>query len=86
MHATESRAGDLHETVRSVLAQKGHALWSISPDVSVFDAIESMSEKHIGALVVLSAGTWPESSRNATMPARSSLRADSPAKHESARS
>jgi CBS domain-containing protein len=50
------RAVELHETVKSVLVRKGHALWSISPEASVFDAISSMSEKHIGALVVLSAG------------------------------
>jgi CBS domain-containing protein len=39
-----------------VLSQKGQAIWSISPEASVFDAIESMSERHVGALVVLSAG------------------------------
>lgn len=47
------RAVDLHETVRAVLTQKGQAIWSISPDASVLDAIASMSEKHVGALVVL---------------------------------
>ena len=50
------RAVDLHETVRSVLVQKDPALWSISPEASVFEAIATMSEKHVGALVVLSAG------------------------------
>jgi CBS domain-containing protein len=54
--ATPPRAVDLHETVRSVLDQKGHAIWSISPEASVFDAVATMSEKHIGALIVLSAG------------------------------
>jgi CBS domain-containing protein len=51
-----SRTVDLHEAVRSVLVQRGPALWSISPDASVYEAIASMSEKHVGALVVLSAG------------------------------
>jgi CBS domain-containing protein len=51
-----SRAVDLHERVKSVLAQKGPVLWSISPEASVYEAIVSMSEKHVGALVVLSAG------------------------------
>ncbi len=51
-----ARAVDLHHTVRSVLTQKGSAVHSISPEASVFDAIASMSEKHIGALIVLSAG------------------------------
>ena len=56
MHSTASpRAIDLNETVRSVLAQKSVALGSISPEASVYEAIELMSEKHIGALVVLSA-------------------------------
>jgi CBS domain-containing protein len=53
---TLQRAVDLHDTVRAVLVQKGQAIWSISPDASVFDAIASMSEKHVGALVVLSGG------------------------------
>ena len=53
---TLQRAVDLQETVKAVLAQKGHATWSISPDASVFDAIATMSEKHVGALVVLSGG------------------------------
>jgi len=53
---TLQRAVDLHDTVKAVLAQKGQAIWSISPDASVFDAIASMSEKHVGALLVLSGG------------------------------
>lgn len=44
------------EPVKSLLQQKGHAVWSISPEATVYEAIEQMSEKHIGALVVLSAG------------------------------
>jgi signal-transduction protein with cAMP-binding, CBS, and nucleotidyltransferase domain len=52
----QSRAVDLSESVRSLLAQKDHGLWSISPEASVYEAIERMSEKHVGALVVLSAG------------------------------
>jgi signal-transduction protein with cAMP-binding, CBS, and nucleotidyltransferase domain len=57
MQSTASpRSVDLHQTVKSVLAQKDGALWSVSPEASVFDAIASMSEKHIGALVVLSGG------------------------------
>jgi CBS domain-containing protein len=55
MQTTASpRAVDLYETVRSLLAQKGDVLWSISPEATVFDAITSMSEKHVGALMVLS--------------------------------
>jgi signal-transduction protein with cAMP-binding, CBS, and nucleotidyltransferase domain len=47
---------DLHETVRSILAQKDQSVWSTSPDGSVFDAIALMSDKHVGALVVLTGG------------------------------
>ena len=53
---TLQRAVDLRETVKDVIDQKGQSIWSISPDASVFDAIATMSEKHVGALVVLSAG------------------------------
>jgi CBS domain-containing protein len=57
MQATaQSRAVDLHESVKSLLAQKDQAVWSISPEATVYEAIERMSEKHVGALVVLSAG------------------------------
>src|SRR5579863_44666 len=55
-HAAQSGTIDLRETVRSLLAQKDQTLWAISPEASVYEAIESMSEKHIGALVVLSEG------------------------------
>jgi len=41
-------------SIRTLLDQKGHAVWSISPDATVYQAIETMSEKHIGALLVMS--------------------------------
>jgi CBS domain-containing protein len=43
------------EPVTSLLSQKGRAVWSISPESTVYEAIERMSENNIGALVVLSA-------------------------------
>jgi CBS domain-containing protein len=46
----------LDETVKSLLETKGNVVWSVTPEASVFDAIASMSEKHIGALIVLSGG------------------------------
>lgn len=46
----------LDEPVKSLLRQKPRAVWSISPEASVYEAIEQMSDKHIGALIVLSAG------------------------------
>ncbi len=41
--------------ISSLLHQKASALWSVSPDTTVFDAIKLMAEKNIGALPVLSA-------------------------------
>jgi CBS domain-containing protein len=36
-----------------LLNQKGRSVWSIDPDATVFDAIRLMSEKNIGALLVM---------------------------------
>jgi len=44
------------EPVRSLLRLKGRTVWSIAPDATVFNAIQLMSEKQIGCLVVLSGG------------------------------
>jgi CBS domain-containing protein len=41
------------ETVRQLLDKKGHEVWSVHPDDSVFDAVKKMADKDIGALVVL---------------------------------
>lgn len=46
----------LTDTIRSVLNHKDHAVFSIPPVTSVFDAIEVMSEKEIGALPVIEDG------------------------------
>ena len=40
-------------TVRQLLQEKGHIVWSIGPDESVYDAIKLMAEKGIGALIVV---------------------------------
>jgi CBS domain-containing protein len=42
--------------ISSVLFQKSSALWSIAPEATVFEAIKLMSEKNIGALLVMSGG------------------------------
>jgi len=47
---------DLVDTVRSVLKQKGQDIWSVSPEAWVYDAVEMMADKHIGALLVISEG------------------------------
>jgi CBS domain-containing protein len=43
-------------TLRELLAHKGHQIYSIAPDASVFDALTLMAEKDIGAVLVLGAG------------------------------
>ena len=40
--------------INEILAHKTGQLWSVSPDATVFEAIEMMAEKNIGALPVLS--------------------------------
>jgi CBS domain-containing protein len=40
--------------ISTLLHQKGSALWHISPEATVFDAIKIMAERNIGALPVLS--------------------------------
>jgi len=43
--------------ISSILHQKPSALWSVTPETTVFDAIKLMSEKNIGALPVVTGGT-----------------------------
>ena len=47
---------NLVDTVRLVLKQKGQNVWHVSPDGCVYDAIEIMADKHVGALMVMSEG------------------------------
>ena len=44
--------------VRSIIQAKGNAVYSISPDDTVYAALELLVEKNIGALVVLSDGKF----------------------------
>jgi len=41
------------KTVRDILETKGRDVWSISPEVTVFDALKMMADKNVGALVIL---------------------------------
>jgi CBS domain-containing protein len=41
------------KTVRSLLQTKGHAVWTIAPDASVYQALRVMADKNVGALLVL---------------------------------
>ncbi len=40
-------------TVRDLLKVKGDDLWYVTPDTTVFDALQTLAEKDIGALLVL---------------------------------
>jgi CBS domain-containing protein len=40
-------------TIRQLLDSKGRDVWAIDPDESVFQAIERMADKRIGALLVM---------------------------------
>ena len=43
-------------TVRNILQKKGNAVYSVSPDSSVYDALEDLEEKNVGGLVVVENG------------------------------
>jgi CBS domain-containing protein len=43
-------------TVSVILAEKGSKVWSVSPTNTVYDALELMADKDIGAVVVLENG------------------------------
>jgi CBS domain-containing protein len=47
---------DTMTTIRQLLATKGHDVWSISPEATVYDALSLLAEKKIGALLVLADG------------------------------
>jgi CBS domain-containing protein len=40
-------------TVRNILQAKGHAVYSIHPDSSVFEALKVLVDKNVGALMVV---------------------------------
>jgi len=44
------------KVVKDILQGKGHQIWSITPDATVYDALTLMAEKNVGALVVLEGG------------------------------
>ena len=44
-------------SVSAILAHKGSAVWSIAPNATVFDAIQLMADKNVGALPVLENGS-----------------------------
>ena len=47
----------LTDTVKAVLKGKGsNLIWSVTPEQSVYDAIEKMADKEVGALLVMTEG------------------------------
>ena len=44
----------LHDSVDRILKHKGSGVYSISPDETVYHALEALEEKNVGALLVMS--------------------------------
>jgi CBS domain-containing protein len=44
------------QTIRKILSEKGNDIWSTSPDSTVFEALQLMADKDVGALPVLDKG------------------------------
>jgi CBS domain-containing protein len=40
-------------TISEILSHKGNQVWSVSPDATVFEAIQMMADKNVGALLVV---------------------------------
>ncbi|MEB4589759.1 CBS domain-containing protein [Candidatus Thiothrix sp. Deng01] len=45
------------KTISQVLARKGGQVYSVDPAVSIIDAVKTMAEKRVGALLVLEGGS-----------------------------
>src|ERR1700756_681540 len=45
--------GVVMTTIRHILEEKGHRVWSVRPGDKVYDAIKMMADKDVGSLVVL---------------------------------
>ncbi len=43
----------MQRTLTGILSSKGSNVWTVAPDDTVYDALETMAEHNIGALVVL---------------------------------
>ncbi len=44
------------KSVRDLLAEKGDFIWSVTPGATVFETLQLMAEKEIGAVLVVSGG------------------------------
>jgi CBS domain-containing protein len=43
----------LHDSVERILRRKGSEVYSIPPDATVFEALQKLAEKNVGALLVM---------------------------------
>ncbi len=43
------------KSVSDILNSKGHEIWAVKPDDTVFDSLQLMAEKEVGALLVMDA-------------------------------
>jgi CBS domain-containing protein len=41
--------------VRDMLRTKGHDIWSVTPETTVYDALKLMAKKNVGAVLVMAA-------------------------------
>jgi len=48
----------MQKTVANIIDDKGHDIWSIDASRTVYDALEVMADKNVGALVVYSGDTF----------------------------
>src|SRR5712672_1811533 len=46
----------LSDRISTVLNRKGREIWSVTPEQTVYEAIERMADKGVGALLVISEG------------------------------
>jgi CBS domain-containing protein len=44
---------EIASPIGALLSQKGTTVWSVSPETKVFDAIQMMADKNVGALPVM---------------------------------
>jgi len=46
----------VNDRISAILRRKGSDLWSVPSDASVYSAIETMADRHVGALLVIDNG------------------------------
>ena len=45
------------KTVRDILRKKGYEIWSVSPTTRIYETLQLMDEKNVGAVLVLDSGS-----------------------------